>query len=65
MATLTPNLNLRRPDETDHVDVTLDIAENMDKIDTAFGTIAVAIYISDTPPSSPGVNLVWIDTAGG
>ncbi len=38
MATETTNLSLRKPATTDNVDVLLDIAGNMDKIDNAFGT---------------------------
>lgn len=35
MATTTPNLNLRRPEAADTVNVTTDIANNMTAIDTA------------------------------
>lgn len=34
MATFTPNYNLRKPATTDFVNVTTDINDNMDKIDT-------------------------------
>ena len=38
MSSQTSNLDLRKPESTDTVDVLLDIAGNMDKIDNAFGT---------------------------
>ncbi len=40
MATFTSFLNLRKPATSDNVDVTLDISNNMDEIDTAIQTLA-------------------------
>jgi len=68
MAASTPNYDLRVPSSADEVDVMLDIAENMVKIDAAIREMAdagIAIYISDTAPPTPNINVVWIDTSGG
>lgn len=67
MAANTPHYDLRMPTDADEVDVTLDIAENMAKIDTALDEIAnlgIAIYIGGTPPETHNVNVIWIDTSG-
>lgn len=68
MASQTPNFDLRRPGPDDSVDVVLDIADNMDKIDAALQTLTeagIAVYVGDTPPGDTSVNVIWIDTSGG
>lgn len=42
MASLTPNLNLYKPDRTEYVSVISDINNNMDRIDTAFTELVQA-----------------------
>lgn len=38
-ASHTPNLNLNKPDRQDYTNVITDINDNMDKIDTGYGTL--------------------------
>jgi len=55
------------PSAADEIDVVADIADNMAKIDAALHAIAtagVAVYVGDSPPPEPAVNLIWIDTSG-
>lgn len=49
MATQTPNINLRKPAVTDQVNVVTDIAENMDKIDTAVAGKAASAHTHPHP----------------
>lgn len=56
MATNTPNLDLRKPDVADDVNVTTDISENMDKIDAGYGDVLAAAQVFVPPfDSSPVV----------
>jgi hypothetical protein len=61
MATFTTRLGLRKPADPDDVDVTLDVSENMEKLD---GVVSLTQCTSSTRPSQvfPGRGIYETDT---